>query len=85
MYLNEWFQRLIYSTFKYGLFDIPDFENAGAENAEDDEDDDDLEAELLALTGESKRTNKQKPKRGLLFGLKIYYNVKLWTYLLTTY
>lgn len=56
---------LTLSTFKYGLFDIPDFENIGAENAEDDEDDDDLEAELLALTGESKRPVQQKPKRGL--------------------
>lgn len=63
-----WFQKLnslTFSTFKYGLFDIPDFENIGAENAEDDEDDDDLEAELLALTGESKRPAQQKPKRGL--------------------
>lgn len=56
---------LTLSTFKYGLFDIPDFENIGAENAEDDEDDDDLEAELLALTGESKRPAQQKLKRGL--------------------
>uniref|UniRef100_A0A1B6H408 C2 domain-containing protein n=1 Tax=Cuerna arida TaxID=1464854 RepID=A0A1B6H408_9HEMI len=46
---------------QYGLFDIPDMDNVGgADNMDDDDDDDELEAELLAITGESSVPRKPK-------------------------